>query len=231
MNPAGHLLSQLLNARTATAAVMPGQRLTQSQAPRPPQIYSPGPLTLFLLKGKFSAKSQQGPLTLSIGRRKEISAGSTAAGRFVASAPLALACSGLSSHSASSDWKEKGKELTHGNNCQQGKESGFLNALRSQLHAERAAPAQNREHCKRCRRYLNMSVSSYRVGPAPVCASPSRACPGLDSKGKCDAQPPLTSSTAKTLPLTDLEMSRTAERSQGFHDLWPHTPKLNTRNT
>lgn len=25
-------------------------------------------------------------------------------------------------------------------------------------------------------------------------------------------------------------MSRTAERSQGFHDLWPHTPKLNTRN-
>lgn len=36
---------------------------------------------------------------------------------------------------------------------------------------------------------------------------------------------------AKTLPQTDLEMSRTAERSQGFHDLWPHTPKLNTRNT
>lgn len=35
---------------------------------------------------------------------------------------------------------------------------------------------------------------------------------------------------AKTLPQTDLEMSRTAERSQGFHDLWPHTPKLNTRN-
>lgn len=36
---------------------------------------------------------------------------------------------------------------------------------------------------------------------------------------------------AKTLPQTDLEMSRTAERSQGFHDLWPHTPKLNTGNT
>lgn len=36
---------------------------------------------------------------------------------------------------------------------------------------------------------------------------------------------------AKTLPQTDLEMSRTAERSQGFHDLWPHTPKLNTTNT
>lgn len=35
----------------------------------------------------------------------------------------------------------------------------------------------------------------------------------------------------KTFPQTDLEMSRTAERSQGFHDLWPHTPKLNTRNT
>lgn len=36
---------------------------------------------------------------------------------------------------------------------------------------------------------------------------------------------------AKTLSQTDLEMSRTAERSQGFHDLWPHTPKLNTGNT
>lgn len=32
------------------------------------------------------------------------------------------------------------------------------------------------------------------------------------------------------LTKTDLEISRTAERSQGFHDLCPHTPKLNTRN-
>lgn len=49
--------------------------------------------------------------------------------------------------------------------------------------------------------------------------------------GKCDAQPPPNQALRKTLHQTDLEMSRTAERSQGFHDLWPHTPKLNTRNT
>lgn len=97
---------------------------------------------LFLLKGKFSAKAQQGPLTLSIGHRKEISTGSRAAEWFVASAPLALACSGLSDHSASSDWKEKGTELTQGNSSQQKKKkSGFLNALCSQLHAEKSAPA------------------------------------------------------------------------------------------
>ena len=163
MSPAGHLLPLLLNARTAVAAVIQGLRLTWSQAPRPLQIYSPSPLTLFLLKGKFSAKAQQGPLTLNIGHRKEISAGSTAVGWFVASALLALACSGLSDHSASSDWKEKGRELTHGNSSQQGKESGFLNALRSQLHAEQAATAQNREHCKCCRRYLNVSNSQLKT--------------------------------------------------------------------
>lgn len=145
-------------------AVTKGLRLTWSQAPRPLQIYSPSPLTLFLLKGKFSAKAQQGPLTLSIGHRKEISAGSTAVGWFVASALLALACSGLSDHSASSDWKEKGRELTHGNSSQQGKESGSLNALCSQLHAEQAAPAQNKQHCKYCRKYLNMSISHLKRG-------------------------------------------------------------------
>lgn len=134
-------LPQLLLALTATAAVGQGLVLTWSQAPRPLQICSPSPLMLFLLKGKFSAKAQQGPLTLSIGHRKEISTGSTAAGWFVASSPLALACSGLSDHSASSDWKEKGRELTQGNSSQQKKGNGFLNALCSQLHAEQSAPA------------------------------------------------------------------------------------------
>lgn len=69
-----------------------------------------------------------------------ISAGSTAVGWFVASALLALACSGLSDHSASSDWKEKDRELTHGNSSWQEKESGLLNALCSQLHTEQAVP-------------------------------------------------------------------------------------------
>lgn len=32
------------------------------------------------------------------------------------------------------------------------------------------------------------------------------------------------------LPPTDLVISRIPERSQGFHDLWPHMPKLNTGN-
>lgn len=164
MSPAGHLPSQLSNARTATAAVTQALRLTWSQAPRPLQIYSPSSLTLFLLKGNFSAKAQQGPLTLNIGHRKEISAGSTAVGWFVASALLALACSGLSDHSASSDWK-KDREVTHGNSSQQGKESAFLNALRSQLHAEWAAPAQNREHCNCCRRCLNVSISQLKTIP------------------------------------------------------------------
>lgn len=66
--------------------------------------------------------------------------------------------------------------------------------------------------------------------PAPVHISLSRACTGL---GNGEMQCPATTNQApkKTLHQTDLEMSRTAERSQGFHDLWPHTPKLNTRNT
>lgn len=77
---------------------------------------------LFQLKGKISAKAQQGPLTLNIGHRKEISAGSTAAGWFVASAPPALACSGLSDHSANSDWKE-GRKLSQA--ASRGKKAGF----------------------------------------------------------------------------------------------------------
>lgn len=108
------------------AAVIQSLRITWSQAPTHLQIYSPSPLTLFQLKGKFSAKAQQGCLTLSIGHRKEISAGSTAAGWFVASAPPVLACSGLSGHSANSDWKEEGKELSQSKSSQQGKESRFL---------------------------------------------------------------------------------------------------------
>lgn len=128
------------------AAVTQGFRGTCSEAPRHLQIYSPSPLTLFQLKGKFSAKAQQGPLTLSIGHRKEISAGSTAVGWFVASAPPALACSGPSDHSANSDWKEEGRELSHSKSSQQEKKKkkkrGFLKS--SSLSSMQSSPHQLR---------------------------------------------------------------------------------------
>lgn len=141
------------------AAVTQGFRGTCSEAPRHLQIYSPSPLTLFQLKGKFSAKAQQGLLTLSIGHRKEISAGSTAVGWFVASAPPALACSGPSDHSANSDWKEEGRELSHSKSSQQEKKKKRVSkVLQSQLHAEQPTPAQNREHCNCCRRRVNLQA-------------------------------------------------------------------------
>lgn len=89
-----------------------------------------------------------------------------------------------------------------------------LRSLQSSLH-------QNRVLCYR--KYPNLFIAQLKIRLAPAHISGSRACHGLGSRGKCDffQQAPTK---------TDLEISRTAERSQGFHDLCPHTPKLNTRN-